>query len=171
MDALEASDSDEDPRNRPKKLWRVSERVQERMGRKDEEGLPERAPDQLGTPGDKADTPAPFGRVEDASNMPRKLRKMSEREQGRSKPKDEANSPGRSGEEPGEPVGETAIVDDTHTYQEGPRGETSNDGSGTDMASRDRGPGGDPGERDELGGNEGNRKRQSNGDSDEMEGR
>ena len=129
------------------------------MERKDEEGLPERAPDQLGAPGDEADAPAPFGRVEDASNVPRKLRETSEREQGRSKPKDEANSPGRPGEEPGEPVGETAAVDDAHTYQEGPRGDTSDGSGGTNTPSRDRPPGGHLDDQEESRGVEGVRGR------------
>ena len=146
-DVSGALKGDEDPRNRPKAAQNALEQVRERSKPKDEEGLPERAQVELEAPGDEADASAASESVEVDGNRPRKLRETSEREQERSEPKEEANSPGRPGEEPDEPSGETAVPDDVHSTQEGPRGVTSDVGGGTNAPCRDTGPGGLVGEQ------------------------
>ena len=109
------SEGDEDPRNRPKAAQNKSDRVRERLERRDEENSPGRTQDEPDAPGDEADASTASEGVEVDGNRPRKLRETSECEQERLKHKDEADSPGRPGEEPDEPGGETAVPGDFHT--------------------------------------------------------
>ena len=88
-----------------------------------------------------------------------KLRNATEQVSERSKRKFGEDSPGEPGEEPEEPGGETAVQDDAHTYQGSPRGDTSDGGSGTNVPSRDRPPGGHLGDQEESRGIEGVRDR------------
>ena len=88
-----------------------------------------------------------------------KLWNASEQVSKRSEGISQKDSPGRPGEEPDEPSGETAVPDGVHSTQEGPRGVTSDVGSGTNAPSRDRPPGGHLGDREESRGVEGVRDR------------
>ena len=170
-DALGAPKGDEDPRKRPKAAQNESDRVRERSERRDEENSPRRTQDEPDAPGDEAEASTASKGIEDGGTRPRKLRETSKQVSKRSEGSSQKNSPGRPGEEPEEPGGETAVPGDAYTYQEGPRGDASDDGGDANPPSRDRGPGGRLGERDELGDVEGDLERQSDGDGDGMEGR
>ena len=147
-DVSGALKGDEDPRNRPKAAQNALEQVRERSKPKDEEGLPERAQVGREAPGDEADASTASEDVEVDGNQPTKLWNASEQVNERSKRKFGEDSPGRPGEEPEEPGGETAVKDDAHTYQGSPRGDTSDGGAGTNAPSRDTGPGGHRGEEE-----------------------
>ena len=84
-----------------------------------------------------------------------KLRNTSKRVSKRSKRRVDEDSPGRPGEEPEELSGETAVPGGVHTHQEGPRGDPSDVGGGTNAPSGDTGPGGHRGEEESSRGVEG----------------
>ena len=149
-DAWRASEGVEDDGTRPRKLWKTSERERKRLRPKDEEDSPkEGALDELDAPGDEADASTASEDVEADGNQPTKLWNALEQVSERSKRKLGEDSPGRPGEEPEEPGGETAVQDDAHTYQGSPRGVTSDAGGGTNVPSRDRPPGGHLGDQEE----------------------
>ena len=90
-----------------------------------------------------------------------KLRNTSKRVSKRSKRRVDEDSPGRPGEEPEELSGETAVPGGVHTHQEGPRGDPSDVGGGTNAPSGDTGPGGHRGEEESSRGVEVVRDRKS----------
>jgi hypothetical protein len=51
-------------------------------------------------------------------------------------------SPEKAQGDPDEPDGETAVLDDPHTYQQGPRSDTNGSGGDTSTSRRGEGPGG-----------------------------
>ena len=223
-DATGVSSLVEDDGKRPKNLENASERVDEPLEQKDEVNSPEGALDELDAPGDEADASTASESVEVNGNQPTKLWNASEHQRERLERKVEEDSPGMAPDEPDEPGGKTVVPGDLQTYQEGPMGDTSDVGGGTNASSqdtgpgghrgeeealrvieagldrqrvvdgagydgtqpmgdrnervvdanppgRDRGPGGDPGERDESGGVADDRERQSDGDGNQRGGR
>ena len=141
-DMLGASQGDEDNRNRPKTAQDTLEQVPGHSRRRVEETSSGRAQDKLGAPEDKADTSPVSGRVEDDGEQLMKLQNTTKQVSKHSEGISQKDSPGRPGEEPEEPGGEMAIPGDAYTYQEGPRGDASDDGGSMNAPSRDTGPGG-----------------------------
>ena len=126
----------------PKDLENASERVDEPLEQKDEVNSPEGTLDELDAPGDEADALGASRSVEDDGGRPMKLRNASERERERSKRRSRKYSPGRPGEEPDEPDGETVVPGDVHSTQEGPRGEGNqrvDDANASDRDTQSRG--------------------------------
>ena len=169
-DASGASKGDEDPRNRPKTAQDALEQVPGRSRRRVEETSPGRAQDELGDPGDKADASSAPGSVEDVGNRPTKLKNTLKRVRQRSERRNRADSPRRARSELQEPSGETAAPGGPRTYQEGPIGGTSEDGSDTSASDRDTQPGGCRGEQVESKGTEGDSDRTSAINRAELDG-
>ena len=124
-----------------------------------------------GPTSDVTDTSRASEGIEDDGNRPKKLRKALEHVSKRSDPKEREDSQGRPGDEPDEPGGETAVPGDCQKSQQRPMNVSNERVDEANTSHRDRGPGGDPGEREEPGDVEGDRERQSDGDGGEMDGR
>ena len=118
------------------------------MEQKNEEDSPEGALDELDMLGDEADTLIASEGVEVDGSHATKLWETSKQVSKRSEGSSQKDLPGRPGEEPEEPGGETAVPGNAYTYQEGPRGDASDDSGGTNVPSRDTWPGGQMGELD-----------------------
>ena len=101
---------------------------------------------EVGRTGGETDVPGTSECIEADGNQPTKLKNTSEREHGRSKQRSRKYSPGRPGEEPEAPGGETAVQDDAQTYQDGPIGEGNQRVDDANALCRDTWPGGQMGE-------------------------
>jgi hypothetical protein len=89
----------------------------------------------VGPTSNEADVSRASEDVEDDGTVPKNLRSGSEREHERSEWMKEEIPPRTTRDGPDEPSSETAMPGDSHTYQEGPRGDTS-------TSCRGKGPGG-----------------------------
>ena len=157
---MEASGSVEDAGERPTKLQKVSEELGEQGGG---ENSPSTTQVESGDPDSEADASEASGSVEDAGEQPKKPQGASERERKRSKPKEEDYSPDRPREEPEDPGGEAVASGGVQGHLEHTRTMENERVVETNALRRGRGPGGHIGEKDETGGVETDRRRESDG--------
>ena len=125
---------------KPKKLRNVSEQIRQHpkgRTRENSPGIPQVESDDLD---DEAVELATSGSVEDVGKRPKKLSNTSECERKRSKRRSRQHSPGRPGEEPDEPGGETVVQGDVQSPPERHRGGTNDNGIETKPSSLDTEP-------------------------------
>ncbi|KAH0829128.1 hypothetical protein J3R83DRAFT_2604, partial [Lanmaoa asiatica] len=107
-DASGASRCDEDPRNRPKELWNMSERVRERSEHREEETSPRVARDELDDPGSEMAVP---GSVHSIQERPTGIR--IERVEATNSPCRDTPQGGHRGE-----LGESKVVEVNSGHQQ-----------------------------------------------------
>ena len=154
-DASGAPGRDQDDRKRPMKLRTTSEHVNESSKWKGQKCTPGGTQVEPGDPGGKADTSAVSRCVDDASNMPKKLREASVQVCECLKRRTWQDSPSRPGEEPEEPDDEAVIPGDPHSDTECHRGKMNERIVKMNVLHRDKGPGGHMGELERSRGVEG----------------
>ena len=132
------------------KLQTTSGRVSESSKTKGQKDSPGGTQVEPGDPGGEADTLAVSRCINDASNVPKKLREALERVREHMERKDEEDSPGRLPDLPHDLHDETAVPNGTNEVQEGPKSVSNERVDATDAPGRDRAPGGHRGEQEAL---------------------
>ena len=141
------------------KLLDTSVRVSKRSKRKGRKYSPGGTEVEPGDPGGEADTSAVSRCVDDASNVPKKLREASEQVRERSEQRIEQDSPKRAQSGRAEPSREAGMMDDSQSHQERPRSVSDERVDRTNAPYRRNGLGGHLGEPEASRGVEGVRDR------------